>query len=232
MTSSKYLPNSDADRCIWINVFALKLAIYGPALGVTAAELLAVQKDSAAYQYVVGLIENHRQYISSLTGYKNMMRHAVSDQHIGALPVLPVLATPPPVVPEGVFDRISRLVARFKKTTAYNDTIGADLGVIAPTPAIVDVATLQPELKIKLDVGRPHLKWVKGYSDAVDLYVDRNEGNGFILLGRLLKNEYIDITPIGVGKIFDQWAYRAMYVISDQPVGLYSDPKTIDIKKL
>jgi hypothetical protein len=83
-----------------------------------------------------------------------------------------------------------------------------------------------------LDVGRPHLKWVKGYSDAVDLYVDRNEGNGFILLGRLLKNEYIDITPIGVGKIFDQWAYRAMYVISDQPVGLYSDPKTIDIKKL
>jgi hypothetical protein len=232
MTSSKYIPTSDADRCIWLNVFALKIAVHGPALGVTPAEITAIQKDNAAFQYVVGLIENHRQYISSLTGYKNMMRHAVANQHITTMPVLAASPTAPPPVTEGIFDRISQLVARFKKTTAYNDNIGADLGVVAPTPAIIDLTTLKPELKIKLDVGRPHLKWVKGISDAVDLYVDRNDSNGFILLGRLLKNEYIDITPIGAGKIFDQWSYKAIYVISDQQVGLYSDSKFIDIKKL
>ncbi len=92
--------------------------------------------------------------------------------------------------------------------------------------------TLQPKLTIKLNVGRPHLTWIKGVSDAVDLYVDRDDGAGFVFLGRLLKNEYIDVVSLAAPKIFDEWKYKAICVIADTQVGLYSNIMSIDVKKL
>lgn len=232
MTNKSYIPGSDADKGIWLNNFTTKLSLHATVLGVTPAELTAIQKDNAMYQYIIGMIEVYRQTLSNLTGYKNMLKRSVGQQHIGALPSLPTLAAAPPTVAEGIFERIVMLVARFKKTVGYTDNIGSDLGVISPASVPIDVAILKPELTIRLNVGRPHVKWVKGCSDAVDLYVDRDDGAGFILLGRLLKNEYIDVAALASPKIFDEWTYKAIYVIADTQVGLYSNVVSIDVKKM
>lgn len=90
---------------------------------------------------------------------------------------------------------------------------------------------MRPSISIKLDAGRPHLKWVKGIADALDLYVDRNDGSGFVLLGRLMRNEYLDIASLPATKMIDEWSYKGMYVIADQPVGLYSVISSITVKK-
>lgn len=232
MSNKTYIPGSDADKGIWLNNFTTKLSLHATTIGVTPAELTAVQKDNAMYQYIIGLIEVYRQTLKNLTGYKNMLKRSVGQQHIGTLPTLPTLAAAPANVSEGIFERITLLVARFKKTVGYTDNIGSDLGVITPSSAAIDVNTLQPELTIKLNVGRPHLKWVKGVSDAVDLYVDRDDGAGFIFLGRLLKSEYIDVVSLAAPKIFDEWKYKAIYVIADTQVGLYSTIISIDVKKM
>ena len=62
-------------------------------------------------------------------------------------------------------------------------------------------------------------------------YALHNDGAGFVLLGRLLRNEYIDITNLAANKVLDEWHYKAIYVIADQQVGQYSTVVDIMVKK-
>lgn len=231
MSSSKFIPTSDSDKVVWLNNFTTKIGLYATPLGVSTAEVTALQKDNAYFSYLISMMEVYRQNLLNLAGYKNMLKKAVGQQHIGTLPVLPTLATAPPPVTEGVFDRVSKLVTRIKASLSYTDNIGSDLGVIAPTETI-DIATLQPDIKINLEVGKPHLKWKKGYSDAIDLYVDRNDTLGFILIGRLTRNEYLDIVSLASTKVYDEWHYKGIYVIADTPIGLFSKISSVDVKKM
>lgn len=231
MSNSRFIPTGDSDKVVWLNNFTTKMDLYASQLGVTTAELTALQKDNAYFSYLISMMEVYRQNLLNLTSYKNMLKHAVGQQHIGTLPMLPTLPTAPEAVSEGVFDRISKLVIRIKASLNYTDNIGTDLGVIAPTEN-VDIATMQPDIKITLEVGKPHLKWKKGYSDALDLYVDRNDGAGFVLIGRLTRNEYLDIVSLPPTKVFDEWQYKGIYVIADTPVGLFSRIASVDVKRL
>jgi hypothetical protein len=184
------------------------------------------------YQYIINLQEIYKQTLKNITGYKNLLRHAVGQQHIStSIPALPTLSTAPASVPEGIFDRVSKLAARIKASINYTTNMGSDLGIIAPTVTF-DASTMQPLLKVKLDAGRPYVKWIKGESDALDLYVDRNDGTGFILLGRLMRNEYVDIASLPATKVIDEWSYKGIYVIADQPTGIYSAVASISVKKV
>ena len=154
----------------------------------------------------------------------------MGQQHLGALPTAPTLATAPAVVSEGVFDRISKLVKRIKASTSYTEAMGNDLGIIAPVQTF-DANTMQPELKVTLDGDRPHIKCSKGYSDAIDLYVDRKDGAGFVLIGRLTKPDYIDIVSLSANVSLAEWDYKARYVIANDVVGLMSAVTSIVVKK-
>ncbi len=232
MSTSKFIPSSDNDKVVWLNNFATKLGTYAANVGVTAAEVTATQKDASMYQYIINLQEIYKQTLQNITGYKSLLKHAVGQQHLSAvIPSLPTLGTAPASVPEGIFDRVSKLAVRIKASVNYTDNMGSDLGIIAPAVTF-DASTLQPDIKIKLDAGRPHLKWTKGETDALDLYVDRNDGNGFTLLGRLMRNEYIDVASLPATKVIDEWNYKGIYVIADQPIGLYSATSSIAVKKI
>ncbi|MES2516443.1 MAG: hypothetical protein V4580_19985 [Bacteroidota bacterium] len=231
-TNVSFIPTSDNDKAVWLNNFSAKLSIYAVLLGITPAELTATQKDATFFQFIINLLELYRQTLKNLTGYKSLVKHAVGQQHLPTtVPALPALGTAPPTIPEGVFDRVSKLAARIKNSANYTTSMGYDLGIIATTP-VFDPSTMQPTLKVKLDAGRPFIKWVKGESDALDLYVDRNDTLGFVLLGRLMRNEYVDIASLPANKLIDEWNYRGMYVISDQPTGLFSSVVPISVKKM
>lgn len=231
MKAITYIPSSDSDKGIWIENFSTKLGTHGPALGISAAEITSTQKDAAMYKHTLNVQELVKQTLQNITGYKSLLKHAVGQQHLGAFPTLPALPATPATVPEGVFDRVSKLVQRIKASAAYTDNIGADLGIIAPATT-TNIDEMQPDIKIKLDAGRPHLKWTKGEADALDLFVDRNDGAGFVLLGRLMRNEYIDIASLAANKVIDEWHYKGIYVIADAQVGQYSAASSIMVKKI
>lgn len=231
MAEAKYLPSTDAGKAIWLNNFTIKLNTYATLLGVSTNELSNLQKDNAAYQYVINVLEQYRQSILNLTGYKNMMKHAVGQQHLGTIPLIAPAPAPPPAVPEGIFDRVTKLASRIKVTPSYNFNIGHDLGIISAQEN-VKAYELQPELTIKLNVGKPQLKWTRGYADSIELYVNRNDGQGFVAIGRFSRNTYIDPTLLPADKNFDEWYYKAIYVIADKPVGLYSTLVSVVVKRL
>lgn len=231
MAEAKYLPSTDADKAIWLNNFTIKVSMYASTLSVSATELSNLQKDNAAYQYVIDLLNQYRHAVSNLTGYKNMMKHATNNQHLGAIPTLPILPTPPPAVPEGIFDRATKLASRMKASLNYTTAIGADLGITSST-SDVDTYSMQPTLYISLNVGRPLIKWTKGQADATDLYVDRNEGLGFVMIGRFTRSEYLDTATLPADKRYEEWHYKAIFVIADKLVGLYSKVTSVDVKRI
>lgn len=231
MSTSKFIPTSDPDKVVWLNNFTTKLSTNATLLGFTTAEITALQKDNAYFAYLITTIELLRQNLLNFVGYKNLTKYAKKDQHNGALPTLPSLGTTPPAVTEGIFERAAKLAGRAKLSLNYTDPIGADLGIISPS-STVDVSLLQPELKIKIDVGKPHVRWIKGYSDALDLYVNRDDGLGYVLVGRFTRNEYLDVTALAPTKVFDEWNYKGIYVIADTPIGLYSNIVSVDVKKM
>ncbi len=231
MAEAKYLPTTDAGKAIWLNNFTIKVSMYASTLGVSANELSNLQKDNAAYQYVIDLLNQYRHAVLNLTGYKNMMKHALHNQHLGAIPTLPNFPTPPPAVPEGIFDRVTKLASRIKVSLNYTTNIGNDLGITSSTSNL-DTDSMQPTLYISLNVGKPQIKWTKGKADATALYVDRNDGLGFVLIGRFTKSTYIDIVTLPENKRYEEWHYKAIFVIADKLVGLYSDVISVDVKRV
>jgi hypothetical protein len=221
MTNSSYLPYADAQRVGWLNNITVKLPNYQTVLGLSSADVQQITADNAMYAYTVNLLNIVKQSHQHATSFKNLLSHNVGSQQLGAAPALPVLPTAPAMVQGGIFDRTRLLVQRIKNAAGYTDAIGQDLNIVASV-STVDVNTISPVLKAKTDVGRPHLKWKKGTAQATDLYADHNDGNGFVLVARLLRGEYLDTTPLAAGKVADDYKYKAIFVIADEQVGIMS----------
>lgn len=224
-----YLPNTDSERVVWLNNFNNKLSNYVALLNILEADVTQTGKDYAAFSYVVYATDQLKQTQQNATAYKNAIKHA-DGQPIGSIPVVPNLGVAPESVPAGIFDRVRMLVQRIKNHPAYTDSIGQDLNIIIPVD-VTDPNIIQPALNYKLDVGRPHLKWQKSIAEAIDLYADHNDGNNFMLVGRFIRGEYLDITALSPGKIADDWKYKAIFVIADQQVGQMSQVITVRAMK-
>ena len=233
MTSTiNYIPNGDNDRVTWLNNFNSKLPGYATTLGINTAEVTSVANDTAMFTYTVNISNVYKQTAQNMVAFKNLLKHQqLSAGPLGAIPGLPPIPPAPTAVPAGVFDRISKLVARIKNSANYTNSIGQDLDIIAPITTL-NTTTMQPTLKVSLDAGRPNIKWPKGNADAIDLYVDREDTAGFILLGRFISPEYIDTYNLPNTTPLAQWNYKAIYVIGNNPVGVYSPPESIIVKKL
>jgi hypothetical protein len=230
-SSINYIPNSDSERVTWMNNFNNKLPSYATPLGLTAAEISGVADDTAMFAYVVNLSNIYKQTSRNMIAFKNQLKHKQDDAgQLGAIPGLPTIVAPPTAVAEGVFDRISRLVARIKNSENYTESMGRDLDIIAPVP-VMNTAAMQPSLKVSLDAGRPLVKWVKGASDALDLFVNRNDGAGFVLLGRFITPEYIDTVTLNSTASMMQWDYRGMYVMGNNQIGISSAVVGVVVKK-
>lgn len=231
MNNHGFQPSGDPALVIWTNNFDTNLGSVAAAAGITPDEVTGMHKDALYFQYVVNMQESFTQYMHTIVQYKNLVKHAVAQQSLGALPAVPVLGTAPEAVAEGIFDRVGKLIKRIKASANYNDNMGQLLGIVAPV-TVIDTALLQPVLKVKIDAGRPRIKTVKGNAEALDLYVDRKDGAGYVFLCRLIKFNYIDIASLPANTLFAEWDYKGMYVIGNNPVGLMSAVVSIIVKKL
>jgi len=221
MASTDYLPTSDTDKAAWLQNVATKLPAYMNVLNLTEDDLTQVSRDSEMFAYTLNLLNIIKQSQQNVTAFKNLLKHQSGNQSLSAVPALPVMPEAPTMVAAGIFDRTRALMQRIKNSAGYTEAIGQDLDVV-PAINTIDLNAICPTLKGSLDVGRPHLKWNKSEADAIDLYADHADGAGFHLLGRFMRNEYLDVTPVPAGKAAEEYKYKAVYVIGDAQVGVMS----------
>ncbi|MEW6027085.1 MAG: hypothetical protein AB1599_07320 [Planctomycetota bacterium] len=225
-----YLPKDDKGKADWLDNFALKLPTYVVILGITPAELASVQADAVMFNYILDAQESFKTFKQDLSNYKNLLRDG-GPGPTGPFPTAPVLPPAPPAVQKGIFRRIRQLVANIKSTPSYTEAMGEDLGIVGDEQTI-DIPNLKPELKSRLDVGRPLIIWSKGPAESIDIYVDRKDGSGFVFLANDTHPDYLDTFELPAGQNSAIWDYRAVYRMDDVQVGQFSDTIHVTVSRL
>ncbi|KAF0181118.1 MAG: hypothetical protein FD161_424 [Limisphaerales bacterium] len=155
------------------------------------------------------------------TAFKNKARNRTGTS-MGAFPVAPATGTPPAAVPAGIFKRTATLVARIKKHSGYTDAIGQALDIIGAEQAF-DPNTLKPILATELRAGHPAVLWIKGQADALEFWVDRDNGTFVFFLAIDTVPDYGDTFALPAPGQTALWKYKAIYRIGDEQVGQWSD---------
>ncbi|MBI5393701.1 MAG: hypothetical protein HZA91_00210 [Verrucomicrobia bacterium] len=137
MRRQTYYPSRIADQIPWLENFRTKLPGYETPLGLPDAQVDACVASCRFSIYVLS------QWLSAVRTFGPAATEAVDLLLSGEGPdavVLPTFAAPTlptgvASVPPGALTRLFDLVAMIKDAPAYTDTIGEDLGIIAPEDA-------------------------------------------------------------------------------------------------
>jgi len=223
MSKGPYVPKSDQDKVTWLNNFANKFAGYAAMFGFTPADVTSVNNDATMFAWLIALVETFTSAKEERVNYKNLIRSGVIGSAVGALPTAPVVPASPTTVGAGVFPRIAKIVQQIKGKSNYTDAIGKDLGIIG-AEQVIDHPNMKPVLALVLKGGQVEVQWKKGDSDGVRIETDK--GTGWQFIGIDTVPHFTDTTAITAP---GTWKYRAMYFISDEPVGQWSDVATISV---
>jgi hypothetical protein len=224
MPKAFYIPKDDASKGPWLSNFAQKLPEHAAAVGVTPAEEASVAADNTFWAYVYDAQNQIKNNAQEWTAYKNGLR---SGPAIGELPTLPTLGPAPAEVAAEIFGRIAALVARIKNHPGYTESIGQDLGIIGAEQTI-DFENLKPVLKLSLKAGHPNVGWTKQGLDALEIWVDRGSGT-FAFLAIDTVPDYLDTAPLPAPGASAVWKYKAIYRLTDEPVGQWSDVAALSV---
>ena len=225
------MPTNDAGIADLLDNFGLKIPTYATALNVTAAQVTSYQNDAAMFRYMLKMQEATKTFKQEVTSYKNFLRDGEDGPpQSEPVPVFPTLPVPPTTVNKGILDRFRRGVANIKSENAYTNGMGEALGIVGDEQTF-DPDKLKPVLTGEIVVGHPVIKWTKGHADALDIYVDRGTGAGFVFLATDTQPDYTDTTSLPQGVETAVWEYQAIYKIADEQVGKYSQSIKVTVTK-
>ena len=228
--ASSYLPTTDVEKNKWLKNFAAKLAVQGPSLGVTASEITTTTNDSILFSFILDKVDVLEKDLSELVAYKNALSKGEISNTTSPFPIISSIGTVPTLVPSGIFKRAGKIITKIKINTAYTNAIGQDLGI--ETHAESKSALMnQPILKIIIKGGKPELSYVKRKYSGIDIYVDRNDGKGYLFLATSVKSKWTDETKLDSTIKAAQWTYKAIYKKGDEQVGNFSNPMSVAISK-
>jgi hypothetical protein len=222
MSKVHYIPNSDADKNIWLTNFNAKLPAYATALGLLPADTASVAADTAFFSYVLNAQQQIIAYSQQWTSYKNAARdgHAAS---LGGLPVVPGFGTAPAMVAPGIFNRVAALVARIKVAPGYTDAIGQALGIVGAEDS-VDMTQEKPTLNVVVKSGGVNeVGFNKMGAEGVHIYGMRDGETGFTLLASETHSAYVDNRPLLVAGKPETRQYKAVFFLGKSEIGLESD---------
>jgi len=130
---------------------------------------------------------------------------------------------------KGLIATLRLNVPRIKSSPKYTEDIGKTLDIVGEE-IVIDPDTMKPVLEVNLLAGLPEIKWVKDYSEGVNIYAKRGNETEFSFLARDNVSPYTDNRPnLEPGKP-EEREYYAFYIFEDEEKGLESDTVKITIK--
>lgn len=231
MAKTSYLPKNDPGRAIWLNTFSQKIGVPGSSeptvgedLGLSAAEVTQTEADALMFGFCIQNQDSFKNEKEERTDYKNLVRSGTEGEVMDEYPTSPPVS-PPAAVPQGVFRRIPELVARIKASGNYSTAIGEDLGIVGDEQEF-DENTLKPLLTLLVLGSGVLVKWQKGFAEAISIFVDR--GSGYVFLATDTEPDYLDTFAMPAEAA--TWKYKAIYIINDEQVGLFSDEAEVEVQ--
>jgi hypothetical protein len=225
MTTTSFMPNTDGGKADLLDHLAVTLPHYIEQLNINAEELAALKADADAFRYALQALSDMQAYAQHWTAYKNILRDGGSG--ITSWPVPPSLAAPTPnAVRSGIISRLSALSAHIKTHKNYTTAIGQDLWLIGASQ-VIDPSTWKPALSIQNQAGHPIIAWTKGKAAALEIWVDRGDGNNFVFLTINTEPNTTDTTPLPSTSAV--WKYKAIYRLHDEQVGQWSDMISVTV---
>lgn len=217
MAKQDYLPNGDADKAVWLANFVEKAKNYAVLLGLSPATIIKLEEDRDAFVAALVLLDALRNSVEAVTAFKNRLRDGKTP--LGVLPTLPTLPVVPPTLQSDIFGHVRQLVRAIKANPNYTETIGDDMRIIGDE-ITEDPNLWQPSLSVNFVAGAPHLKWTKGQSESIKIWVDR--GTGYELLIVSTHKDYTDHHALPAEGQTALWKYKAVYLLHDSEVGQIS----------
>lgn len=230
MAKSDYIKNRDADFSNQLLTFKLNIGAYSTTLGLAAEQVTQQANDANYFEYLVKCQDLASKSAQQWTAWRDLIREGGTPPSTGA-PAPVVFPANVPVVAPGIEARFRALVKQIKAHLAYNEGIGQILGIEGSVQTGPDFAILKPKLSLELNGGLVFIRWGwQGYGaflDMTEILVDRADGKGFVLLCQDTTPDYLDTTPPPATPA--KWTYKAIFRVSDQRVGQWSDEVSITV---
>ena len=233
MKRQNYYPRPIPAQIIWLTNFANKLPGLAATVGLTQAQATAIVADC---MWLIYLLQEWEQ---AAHNFSIAATNAVFEAQFGdgsALmvlptfdaPALPTGATP---VNTGALYRIFAIVQTIKNSGKCSDTNAGVLGIVGTEQPTPDPATLQPVITLSIVNGQVFVKWTWGgyaaFLSSCEIWVDRNDGKGFVMLTIDTTPGYTDTQPFPAA--LTKWSYKAIYRVDERQFGLWSQPVSITV---
>jgi hypothetical protein len=230
MAKTDYIKNNDAEFSAQLTAFKNAIGAYTATFGLTPLQISTQANDADYFAYVVACqdiaVKSGQQY----TGWRDILRDGGAPPASG-VPMAPVFPAAVAAVAPGVEARFRALVKLIKAHGSYNPPIGEVLGIEGPSLSGPDFATFKPVLTLEPQGGQVLVRWnwqgYRGFLDAIEICVDRGDGEGFQLLTIDTTPGYTDTAPFPAAAA--RWSYKAIFRVGDQRVGQWSDVTTIAV---
>jgi hypothetical protein len=119
------------------------------------------------------------------------------------------------------------MVNRIKAHQGYTTAIGQNLGIEISASQKIDLDNSQPTLKSVMRGGVVNLLWKKGKLDGI--LIEKDSGDGFVTLDKDFHPDFIDNSVMPAQGQSAIWKYRAIYLMNDEKVGMWSDTITVTV---
>jgi hypothetical protein len=222
MPFRRWFPTTLPKQAQFYNNFTRVFTETYESLGFTAEDLTILQADNALMQHLVltelllkTFMKAFRMFVKGITNGSSGGENSV---YIVFNP-----PSPPPIVPEGMFERLFHLADRIVVADGYNDSVGARFGILPKTRESLRVKDLTLKLRAKaLEGAAAEVRFTRGRTSGVNLYCRRAGDEKRIDLGRFFSSPAIVKIPLLDAAKPEQIYLFGRYLIGNDAVGSLS----------
>lgn len=222
MPGSSYMPTTDGGKAELLEHLAATLPKYAELLEISASDLDMLKNNASIFRHALNILYALQSYTQHWTEFKNQLRDGGGFGNVDWPLPFKQDENVQPVLIYGIIPWLSALIKRIKAHRNYTAAIGQDLWLIAAAH-VFDPNSLKPVLSSQIKVGHPVIVWIKGKAHALEIWVDRGDGNGFVFMAVNMEPNTTDNAPLPAAGVTAIWKYKAIYRFHDEPVGQWSD---------
>ncbi|GGH61286.1 hypothetical protein HNQ91_001033 [Filimonas zeae] len=200
-TYGYFIPKADAELLRWLNNFKEQIAIAGPSLGLTPAQITDLQDKAQKGIDSLLAVTVKKQVYADAVLFKNMVR-------------------------EEEVSFIANTAAILKRHPSFTENIGGVLGIISPTTAQSRI-TLQPKLKINVFPEYVEIGFTKHNQTGVAIFSRIRGTEEWTEVTKSERSPYKDTRPLQVAGKAEIREYTARCYSNDESVGQNSEVSVV-----